>query len=137
VITSDHGSTYIGNIDPNDHKRFQIPLLFWGPAINKQFEGKSIDQIGNSFDIPATILTLLNINFQNYSFSRNLLYVYQKQRAYWITEHTLGWINEDRKIVINHDTEKLYFNTGSNENISISIREAMLHFKLCANYVLK
>lgn len=137
VIMSDHGSLYLGNRYFNDHRRFQIPLLFFGPALKANLKGTTNHQIGNHFDFPATLLTMLHLPTKEFVFSRNLLAPNPDSPAYWITEHTEGWITQQQDIVINHETEEIYHHRLENFDNTPLEKDAMMFYKIVADYVLK
>ena len=136
IITSDHGSLYLGNRDFNDHRRFQVPLLIYGPPIKEQYKGNMIVNIGNHYDFPSTLLSILNIPDDEFIFSKNLLTNNDYFHAYWITEHTLGWITDTQSIVINNETRELYFEKVKNMDNSMYKSNAMDFYKLVDDYVL-
>jgi phosphoglycerol transferase MdoB-like AlkP superfamily enzyme len=71
VILADHGTSYIGNIPRYDPKKFHIPLLFIGGALNSG--PGTIERIGSQQDLAATLLAMLGIDSFDFNFSRNLL----------------------------------------------------------------
>lgn len=137
VILSDHGSLYLGDRDFNDHRRFQIPLLFFGPAINDQYKSTTRHKIGNHHDIAHTLLSLLNMESKKFIFSRNLFADTENSDAFWITEHTLGWITAEQKLVVNHRTKEIYSSSNKDINNDSLADKAMMHYKLAADYILK
>jgi phosphoglycerol transferase MdoB-like AlkP superfamily enzyme len=70
IILGDHG-TRIGNVNEYDYKRFNIPMLWTGGAVNSR--GLYIDSFGSQTDLPNTLLSQLNLPVRNYEFSKNLL----------------------------------------------------------------
>lgn len=127
VIVSDHGSMHLTSIDFNSHERFHVPLLFIGHPLKNKWKGKEISTIGNSHDIPSTLLSSLHLADEDYELSKNLLDS-TLNHAYWITEHTLGWIIPTQKLVLNHEKKEVYF--IENEMDTSSKLNALLYYNL-------
>jgi len=136
LITSDHGCLYLGNLDFNDHERFRIPLLLFGEALKVEYCGKSTDVVGSSHDIPATLLSQLKVKNGVFPFSKDLFNAKSYNHAYWITDHTMGWITNDRKIVFNFSDMEIYNTEGDTTNNRYFVIEGMQFYKLLAEYIL-
>lgn len=69
VVTADNGMLYQPQIDM-DLTQYHIPLLILHPDSTS---GQRLDIIGSQVDIPATVLNMLGIGYQNLTFGRDLL----------------------------------------------------------------
>lgn len=106
IFLSDHGSKLPLERDYNDHERFHIPMLFYGNVLDSSFIGKKINTVANHHDLPATLLSQLNLASDAYCFSKNILADTLIPFAYWSTDNTMGWITKSQKIGINlHNAE--------------------------------
>ncbi|HOE05124.1 MAG TPA: LTA synthase family protein [Bacteroidales bacterium] len=137
IVVSDHGSLYLGNRDFNDHNRFRIPLLFYGEVLKPEFRGKTNATVGNSHDLPATLLTQLGLDYSPFPFSKNLLATSIYHHAFWITEQNIGWITSDRRMVFNFSTRDIYFTEGDTSNNKNYVSDGIRFYKILADYALK
>ena len=137
VIVSDHGSLYLENRHYNHHRRFQIPLVIFGPALKKTYKGQKIACFGNHHDIPKTILSLLGIKDSVFLFSKDLLSDRELDHAYWTGEQTIGWIHEKQKIVVDHLSKEVYFEEIKGLNNNTDINNALKYQKLIADHIYK
>ena len=136
VLVADHGSVYLNDIDFNDHNRFRIPLLFFGPALNEEWIGKVISKIGNHHDLPSTLLNQLDIDSDDFPLSKDLLNSESKDFAFWILEHSLGWIKADQKIVFGHESNKIYLKENNSVDFRPLMEEGMNYYRLSAQTTL-
>lgn len=70
-IVSDHGYIVDEESKTKDKELIHIPFVLTGGAIKAK--GKTINDIMNQSDIPATILAQLGLSHDEYTFSRNIL----------------------------------------------------------------
>ena len=137
IIVSDHGSLYLENRHYNHHRRFQIPLLLFGPALNKTYKGLKIENFGNHHDLPKTILSLIGIKDSVFLFSKDLLSDRELNHAYWTGEQTIGWIHKKQKIVVDHLSKEVYFQEITGVNNNTNINNALKYQKLISDYIYK
>jgi phosphoglycerol transferase MdoB-like AlkP superfamily enzyme len=104
IITADHGHRHPGNIELKESKRFKIPLLFLGGAIQRD---TVIHTYGGHPDIANTLLAQLDSPSTDFTFSKNLLDPAAKSFAVYIFNNGYGYIDPTRYII--HDnTGKQY-----------------------------
>lgn len=137
IVISDHGSLYLGICDFNDHNRFRIPLLMVGEALKNDYRGKTIANIGNSHDLPTSLLSQLQLDHSQFALSKNLLVDSAYHHAYWITEQNIGWITAAHRIVFNFSTSEVYFTEGDTTGIKTSVNDGLRFYKMVADYALK
>ncbi len=101
VFVSDHSHRFPLNRTFNEHERFKIPLLFYGNVIDTAFSGKQISLLSNHHDIPATLLSQVDMDFSNYHFSKDMLSSNSIPFAYWCTDFSMGWLEAQQKVGIN------------------------------------
>jgi len=70
-ITADNGSPFRPMLDL-DLTEFAIPLLILDTD-RRLPAGKRLDRLGGQLDIPATVMGLVRLDYDDYSFGRNLL----------------------------------------------------------------
>ncbi|MFQ5453510.1 MAG: LTA synthase family protein, partial [Candidatus Zixiibacteriota bacterium] len=71
VITADNGNLYKARLDL-DLTQFQIPLLIYNTDW-KQTKRKLVNRLGSQMDIPATVMGLIKLDYDNYTFGHDLL----------------------------------------------------------------
>jgi phosphoglycerol transferase MdoB-like AlkP superfamily enzyme len=91
VFISDHGHTTPSAQTPHESPFFKIPLLFWGPVIKNQFQGKRNSILGAQADFPVTLLSQLDIKSKDYTWSKNLLSYKCPQFAIHTINKGFGW----------------------------------------------
>lgn len=92
VIVADHSHNSYRNwafTTPNYHK---IPMLLLGDVIKDEFRGTKISRLSNQSDLASTLLNQLDIDADEFHWSRNLLNPYTPEFAYYSFEEGLGWI---------------------------------------------
>lgn len=82
IVTGDHG-LLIDPIYDLDLSLFQVPLLILDKQ-NRAGEPRRIDQIGSQVDIVATVMGLLQHDYDDYTFGRDLLAPGRSKRDYAI-----------------------------------------------------
>ena len=71
IIIADHGSRMPGNSDLFDKARFHIPMLWLGGALTAR--DTIIDNLASQTDLAATLLSQLEINADEFMFSKNII----------------------------------------------------------------
>lgn len=128
IITSDHGSLYLGH-DFNDHERFRVPFLVFGSAIADSLLGTSNHNYFNTHDLPPSIESLFGLKASKYPLSANITSKDSISSAYWVTEHTMGWLSPKQKIVTNHEVSEVYFQSNKNQEPKLE-KENLLKYHL-------
>ncbi len=94
VIMSDHGNRSPKHKGAyNSPKKFKIPMLWLGGALNKK--GIEIDNIASQVDFSFTLLDLLNGNNSEFKFSKNLFNTSENQYAHYIFNKGFGTISKN------------------------------------------
>ena len=109
IITSDHAHTFPLNRAYNSPERHKIPLLFYGDVIKNEFKGKVIEKIGSQIDLPAMLLSQLNINYKQFLKSKNLLNKYSPEYAFYSFDNGFGFITPIQTIVYDHNLKKIVY----------------------------
>ncbi len=71
IIIADHGSRMPGNSDLFDKARFHIPMIWLGGALTTR--DTIIDNLASQTDLAATLLAQLDINADEFTFSKNII----------------------------------------------------------------
>jgi phosphoglycerol transferase MdoB-like AlkP superfamily enzyme len=105
VLVADHGNGLPGGVSMDDPRSRQVPLIFYSPKLGPDWRGRKIDILANHHDIPATVLSMLDIQTQEFKWSRDLwafnglINAYKTPTndrlnfAYYTNENGLGWLS--------------------------------------------
>lgn len=81
IVVADHGYKYPYDINDSDKRKYHIPMLWLGGALQKTGE---ITNYTNQTDIPATLLKQLNIDSKDFIYSKNVLNPYTSNHAFFV-----------------------------------------------------
>ncbi len=95
IFVADHGHVLPRNRNPEEAGRFHIPIIFYGDVLKSGFRGKNFDNIGMQNDLPATILSQLNLSHSQFQWSNDLLNFYRNNFAYYSFDSGFGFANEN------------------------------------------
>lgn len=123
VVTSDHGSAYLGNLSHTDHKRYHVPLMVFGPALHPSYHNQAIRKYGNSHDIPVLINKIVGLPSHSFVFGSDLLDG-KKGDGFWITEYVMGCVNDSICIKMNHTTDVILECSNKEINPNQTIKKA-------------
>jgi phosphoglycerol transferase MdoB-like AlkP superfamily enzyme len=109
ILVADHG-TRIDNENEYDLKRFKIPMLWLGGAIERG--GVKIDHYGSQTDIPKTLLDQLNLPASHYNFGKNILDPGSPSFAFYSYQNGFGMIGANLHLVYHLPASEFYIETG-------------------------
>ncbi len=107
IFVADHGHLLPRNRNPREPARFHIPVLFYGEVINQDFRGKSIDNLGMQTDLPATLLSQLDISSEAFTWSNNLLNPYRKNFVYYTSDDAFGWMTDNGAMLYDFKSDSI------------------------------
>ena len=137
VFISDHGHTTPSAQTPHESPFFKIPLLFWGPVIKNQFQGKRNSILGAQADFPVTLLSQLDIKSKDYPWSKNLLSYKCPQFAIHTINKGFGWATPKGNFTYQLQ-EKLYIQqTFTKKDLKQEERNAKAMLNSIYNYYKK
>jgi phosphoglycerol transferase MdoB-like AlkP superfamily enzyme len=91
ILVADHGAR-IEDISVDESRRFHIPMLMLGGALN--VTDTIISKYGNQTDIPATLLSQMELNTDRYNFSRDLLSDDTLSYTYYTYHKGIGYLDD-------------------------------------------
>ena len=77
-------------------------------------EPKRIDTIGSQIDIAATLLGQLDIVYDDFTFSKNMLNPDAPHFAFFTMPNFLGWVSNDGEVVFDCESNTVVKQEGSN-----------------------
>ena len=101
IIVADHSHNTYNNWPVYTKEYRSIPMLLVGDVIVDEFKGSKIDRIGSQTDIANTILSQLDINSDDFFWSRNLFNPTTPEFAFFETGEGVGWVSPKGYFVYN------------------------------------
>jgi phosphoglycerol transferase MdoB-like AlkP superfamily enzyme len=102
IIVADHSHNTYNNWPVFTKEYRKIPMLFYGNVIKDEYKGTKINRISSQTDIAATLLSQLNINSNDFFWSRNILNPSLPEFAYFETGDGVGWVSHYGYFVYNN-----------------------------------
>lgn len=99
IIVADHSHDTYKHWPIYKKEYRKIPLLFFGDVIKDEFKGKQISRISSQTDIAGTLLSQLEINADEFFWSRNLLNPTTSEFAYYESNDGVGWVSKGGSFV--------------------------------------
>ncbi|MEX1193263.1 MAG: sulfatase-like hydrolase/transferase [Brumimicrobium sp.] len=94
VLVADHGhaSPYVTN--PSSSEFFRIPLLLYGEPLKEKAKGKTVDVVGSQVDIVKTLMHQMELNTDEYIWSKDLLNPNAPEFALHAITRGFGWVSQ-------------------------------------------
>jgi phosphoglycerol transferase MdoB-like AlkP superfamily enzyme len=106
ILMADHGHRLLKQRLYDDPETRRVPVIIFGDVLNPAIQGTKISRMGNTHDLPATLLNILNIPAQDFNWSKNLLSRNTCDFAYYAHEGGLGWITPESHDFIQYPVNK-------------------------------
>ncbi|MBK7969105.1 MAG: sulfatase-like hydrolase/transferase [Bacteroidetes bacterium] len=116
VLVADHGHRLPLNRSFDDPFIRRIPMLIIGNPLRKELKGTQINVIGNQNDLPATLLSALNYNHNEFPWSRDLMVPSQNPFAYLSLDYAISWVHQKGNTVVRLDSKQESQSVDSTEN---------------------
>lgn len=118
IVVADHGHRLPKEYDnAYDHRKFRIPLFFYGEVIDKKYQNTVIDKIGSQTDIASTLLSQMNLIDTAFHWSSNLLDNTKNGFAFYTYDNGIGWIDEDNIINVDNVRKTIIYQKSESLNI--------------------
>lgn len=123
VLVADHGH----RLPKNENEvymphRSHIPMVFFGSVLQPSYNGKVINKTASQSDLPATLLAQLDITHKEFYWSKNLLNPFTHAFAFSTYNNGFVWMDEQRQIGYDCNSNKTNYNTFPNLSDSLQIR---------------
>lgn len=109
IIVADHGHRL-----PRSNKKiedFKIPVLWLGGALTKT--GMDINNTGSQIDIAATLLAQLNMPYESFKWSKNLLSDQSNKWAYFSFNNGFGYVQPNNYFIFDNVGKSIMEENGS------------------------
>ena len=103
ILVSDHGYPYPKDVVNYEPRRYHIPMLWIGGAIKNPVV---IDKYANQTDLAATLLGLLGISHDTFTFSRDILNPDYQEYAFYTYSNGFGFIHSTGISVYDNEGNK-------------------------------
>ncbi len=110
IIVADHGIRHPGNTPHYALKKFQIPMLWLGGAINTK--DSIIATYCTQTDIPNTILKQIGVDSKQYKYSANILSSKSPDFGYYVFNNGFGFVKDSLKIIYDNIGKKYILQNG-------------------------
>ena len=109
IMVPDHAMKYPHELDNRAVERYKIPLLMIGGAVNSAMR---IDTYASQIDIAATLLHQLGIDYNDFTFSKNILNPSSPHFGYFTFQNGFGMVTQENHYVYDYEAQKVVSNTG-------------------------
>ena len=103
ILVSDHGYPYPADVKNEEPRRYQIPMLWLGGIIQKP---AVITRYANQTDLAATLLHLLGLPHEDFTFSRNIFSPDYPEYAFYTYSNGFGFIDSTGVTVYDYEGNK-------------------------------
>lgn len=111
IFIADHGHPLPkNNREIYEPQRYHIPLIFYGDVIKDEFRGKNFNKTGSQQDLAATLLAQLNINHDEFKWSKNLLNPYVKNFAFFSWDNGFGYRENKHTVTFDNAGKIVLYN---------------------------
>lgn len=107
VILADHAHFLPLYRKHNEPQRHRIPFLLLGGALKKEFRGKTIEKVAGQIDVPAILLSQLELAHDDFPWSKNTLNPYSPGFAFYAFDEGFGWVNDRQSLVYDHQLKQV------------------------------
>ncbi|NDV93853.1 LTA synthase family protein [Dysgonomonas sp. 521] len=102
IFVADHAiQSYPQGLNNSDPKRFRIPMIWMGGAVKQPCE---VSESGAQNDLAATLLSQLNLKYDNFSFSKDMLNAEGNKFAFY--SYVNGFCMTDSTGTVTYDNDK-------------------------------
>ncbi len=116
VLVADHSVHFVTNRDLHQPRRYAIPMIWTGGAIN---EAREITKIGAQQDIAATLLGQLLADNSKFEFSKNILANNSPEYAFYAWGNGFGLHSNKGSIAFSTDSKSMIFEEGDTTNLKL------------------
>lgn len=103
IFISDHGFRYPSELTDYEPSRFHIPMLWVGGAVKQP---SIIDTYANQTDLAATLLNQLNLPYDEFIFSKDILDPTHPHYAFYTFPNGFGFIDSTGVSVYNNENNQ-------------------------------
>ena len=117
ILLADHGVRHPGNSPNYVPERFHIPMLWLGGALNVQ--NTVISTYGSQTDLAATLFHQVEIESDQYTFSKDVLSNPPNDFAYYIYNNGFGYIDTYNSAIYDLGAQQIIRNDGDPDKMNL------------------
>ncbi|MCX6230066.1 MAG: LTA synthase family protein [Bacteroidetes bacterium] len=139
LIVADHTHRLPKDRQSHEIERHWIPCLIYGAALKDEYKGKTMDKYTTHVDLPAILLSQLNLKHNKFEWSKDVFNPYEKGWAFYTYNEGFGFLKDKSRIVFDHKLNKIIPYISKKEiynSDSLSLKEGKaLMQKLLNEYI--
>ncbi len=113
ILMADHAMQgYPEGENNSSDKKFHIPMIWMGGAIK---EPQIISDYASQNDLAATLLSQLNLKYDDFRFSKNILNPTSRKFAFYSYVNGFSMIDSTGTVIYDNDKQALLYQEGSHE----------------------
>lgn len=128
VLVADHGHHLPRNTESFQPAKYHIPLVFLGGAIKDEYRGKKIHKLGTQTDIAATVLAQLNLPYNQFKWSKDLLNPGSKSFAFFDWDNGFGFMLPEQSVSFDNIGKSVIYTKNPKANKALT-EKALLYGK--------
>ena len=110
ILVADHGFRYPDNLKEYEPNRYHIPMLWIGGAVASP---KKIDTIAVQTDLASTLLNVLGLSTEEFTFSKDILDPQTQHYAFYTFNNGFGFIDASGVSVYDNESERSLLESSS------------------------
>jgi phosphoglycerol transferase MdoB-like AlkP superfamily enzyme len=111
ILIADHAmQSYPQGVNNNDAKRFEIPMIWLGGAVKEPY---TIIDYGSQNDLAATLLSQLNMKYNDFRFSKDILNPEAHKFAFYSYMNGFSMIDSTGMITYDNDKQGIINQSGN------------------------
>ncbi len=123
ILVADHGIRYPGNYPHYAKENYSIPMLWLGGVIARD---SIISTYGSQIDIAATLLPQLNMETNDYRYSKNLFSPSTKGFSTYAFNDGIGFLTDSIQYIYNHNSGEVFFIKGNHNKKMVLLGKSFL-----------
>ena len=123
ILVPDHLGCYPEGISNFEIKRYQIPMIWLGGAIDSP---RKINVYGSQQDIAATLLGQLKLDHSDIKFSKDMLDAKAPHFAFFTVPDAWGMATANNHIIYDNTSNKIMLNEGKQKSLLLNSGKAYL-----------
>ncbi len=113
IILPDHAHQEPLNRQPYEPKRFHIPLLITGGALNPAIKGLQVHKVGQQTDLAPSILAMLGVKKHSFTWGVNLFDTVQLGMASYTFDDGIGLVKANGYVSFDQQSKRVIMSAGA------------------------
>ncbi len=118
ILVADHSHNSYRHWAINQKEYRHIPMLFYGEVLKDEYKGYKYTKVCSQTDITKTLLKQLDMNADEFFWSKNLFNPYSPEFAYFELNQGFGWIKKYGYLSYDHFNKRFFHNTFKTDSLT-------------------